>query len=83
LTGLYQLTTAACYFHQDLQGEATFSRFIRNVSGPAQLLCGCAAVRSPQGPPGPPPTPVSLSPGFQELPSRVVQQIRRRESGEM
>jgi nicotinate phosphoribosyltransferase len=29
LTDLYQLTMAACYFDQDMQGEATFSLFIR------------------------------------------------------
>ena len=30
LTDLYQLTMAACYFDQDMNGEATFSLFIRN-----------------------------------------------------
>jgi nicotinate phosphoribosyltransferase len=34
LTDLYQLTMAACYFDQDMQGEATFSLFIRQY--PAQ-----------------------------------------------
>ena len=34
LTDLYQLTMAACYFYQDMQGEATFSLFIRKY--PAQ-----------------------------------------------
>jgi nicotinate phosphoribosyltransferase len=34
LTDLYQLTMAACYFDQDMQGEATFSLFIRKY--PAQ-----------------------------------------------
>jgi nicotinate phosphoribosyltransferase len=29
LTDLYQLTMAACYFDQEMQGEATFSLFIR------------------------------------------------------
>ncbi len=29
LTDLYQLTMAACYFDQDMSGEATFSLFIR------------------------------------------------------
>ena len=29
LTDLYQLTMAACYFDQDMHGEATFSLFIR------------------------------------------------------
>jgi nicotinate phosphoribosyltransferase len=34
LTDLYQLTMAACYFDQQMQGEATFSLFIRKY--PAQ-----------------------------------------------
>jgi nicotinate phosphoribosyltransferase len=34
LTDLYQLTMATCYFDQDMQGEATFSLFIRKY--PAQ-----------------------------------------------
>jgi nicotinate phosphoribosyltransferase len=34
LTDLYQLTMAACYFDQGMQGEATFSLFIRKY--PAQ-----------------------------------------------
>jgi nicotinate phosphoribosyltransferase len=34
LTDLYQLTMAACYFDQEMQGEATFSLFIRKY--PAQ-----------------------------------------------
>ncbi len=34
LTDLYQLTMAACYFDQDMRGEATFSLFIRKY--PAQ-----------------------------------------------
>jgi nicotinate phosphoribosyltransferase len=34
LTDLYQLTMAACYFEQKMQGEATFSLFIRKY--PAQ-----------------------------------------------
>ena len=34
LTDLYQLTMAACYFDQNMQGEATFSLFIRKY--PAQ-----------------------------------------------